>query len=88
MYISHTQPSRDCAIPYIEAKASAEEYIKKKSEQTPGLTYAFVRPNCLFGDSASESIVVNNICYLMRRLPVVCVMRRPPPSRRAPSAAP
>ena len=71
MYISHTQPSTSCGIPYIEAKASAEDYIRRKSEQTPGLTYAFVRPNCLFGDSAGESIVVNNTCYLMRRLPVM-----------------
>ena len=71
MYISHTQPSTSCGIPYIEAKASAEEYIRRKSEETPGLTYAFVRPNCLFGDSAGESIVVNNTCYLMRRLPVM-----------------
>ena len=71
VYISHTQPSTSCGIPYIEAKASAEDYIRRKSEQTPGLTHAFVRPNCLFGDSAGESIVVNNTCYLMRKLPVM-----------------
>jgi len=66
VYVSHTKPSVDSDIAYIRAKALAEEYIKEKMP-----SYGFIRPCLLFGDTPNESIVVNNMCYLFRRTPMM-----------------
>lgn len=51
---------------YIMQKSRAELYIRENCS-----SFAFIRPCCLFGDSPSESIVVNNTSYIMRRLPLM-----------------
>lgn len=66
VYVSHTKTSVDSDITYIRSKALAEEYIKQNIK-----TYAFVRPCCIFGDTAHESILVNNTAYFMRRMPAL-----------------
>lgn len=81
VYVSHTQPSETCGIPYIEAKALAEKHIRELCTNGPPeqggdqhrgaeMSYGFLRPCMLFGDRPNESIVANNTAYLMRKLPV------------------
>ena len=36
-----------------------------------GRRYAFVRPCAIFGDTAKESILLNNTAYLMRLSPMM-----------------
>jgi len=64
--ITHTQPSLDSKVPYIRAKAMAEEYIM---ERIP--SYGFVRPCAIFGDTPYESMLINNIAYLVRKMPIM-----------------
>ena len=66
VYVSHTQPSVDSKIPYIRSKALAEEYIKKEMP-----SYAFLRPNCIFGDTPGESTLINNTCHLLNFAPLM-----------------
>ena len=66
IYISHTQPKIDSNIGFIKAKAKAENYIKKNM-----LSYGFIRPNCIFGDTPNESVLINNICYLLKYFPLL-----------------
>jgi nucleoside-diphosphate-sugar epimerase len=56
---SHTQTSLDSPYDYIRGKAQAEQYLREVSEQR-GINYAIVRPCGIFGDTAHESILMNN----------------------------
>lgn len=79
VYISHTKPSVGATdIPYIQAKAEAEGYIRKKYGGGDGgdsaalqRSFGFVRPCCIFSDSVVESVVVNNMAYVVRRAPMM-----------------
>lgn len=62
VHISITNPSRDSPFPYFRGKAAIEEMIRGS-----GLSYAIVRPTVIFG---REDILINNIAYLLRGLPV------------------
>jgi NADH dehydrogenase len=68
VHVSITNPSLDSPLPYFHGKAELEAYI-----QDSGLSYAILRPTVLFG---REDILVNNIVWLMRRLPVFGVPGR------------
>lgn len=68
IYISHTQASTQSSIEYIRAKALAEEYIKSNMD-----SYGFIRPCAIFGDTANESLLINNIAYIARKLPLLLV---------------
>jgi len=87
VYVSHTQANpedfdfsksngnpddKSNRPPYIEAKAEAERYV---AEHMP--SYGFVRPCVLFGESPEESIVVNNMAYVMRRVPAMLFVGNP-----------
>ena len=61
IYISHTQTSLNSPHAYIRGKAQVEEYLKNS-----GLQYGIVKPCGIFGDTPDESILINNICYLIR----------------------
>ncbi len=61
VHISVTHPSSDTPLPYFRGKWQAEQAV-----QSSGLSYAILRPTLIFG---SGDILVNNIAYLLRRLP-------------------
>jgi NADH dehydrogenase len=62
VHVSITNPSPDSPLPYFRGKAELEGALRSL-----GISHAIVRPTVLFG---REDILVNNICYLLRRLPV------------------
>jgi uncharacterized protein YbjT (DUF2867 family) len=63
--LSVTNASPDSPFPYFRAKAEAEEALAAS-----GLSYAIVRPTLVFGRG---EILVNNIAWLLRRLPLFLV---------------
>ena len=65
MHISITNPSLDSPLPYFRGKAILEKEIRAS-----GISHAIVRPTVLFG---KEDILINNITYLLRRLPVFAI---------------
>eukprot|EP00518_Triparma_eleuthera_P000380 CAMPEP_0182460716 /NCGR_PEP_ID=MMETSP1319-20130603/5500_1 /TAXON_ID=172717 /ORGANISM="Bolidomonas pacifica, Strain RCC208" /LENGTH=312 /DNA_ID=CAMNT_0024659861 /DNA_START=249 /DNA_END=1184 /DNA_ORIENTATION=+ len=69
VFSSHTRASVDSPYSYIAGKARAVESLREISAGT-GMNYAVVRPCGIFGDSASESILMNNATYVLRRSPL------------------
>ncbi len=62
VHVSITNPSPDSDLPYFRGKAQVEEALR---ETAP--SFAILRPATLFGH---EDILVNNIAWMLRRLPV------------------
>jgi NADH dehydrogenase len=62
VHISITNPSAESHLPYFWGKAANEKAVIDS-----GLGYAILRPTVLVGD---EDILINNIAYLLRRLPL------------------
>ena len=62
VHVSITNPSLDSPLEYFSGKAKLE-----KALQELGLSYAILRPTVLFGQ---EDILINNIAWALRRLPV------------------
>jgi NADH dehydrogenase len=62
VHVSITNPSIDSRFPYFRGKARVEDAIRAS-----GLGFTIVRPTVIFGN---EDILINNIAYLLRRLPV------------------
>ncbi len=62
VHVSITNPSIDSRLEYFSGKARLEEAIKQS-----GVSYAILRPTVIFG---KEDILVNNIAWALRRLPV------------------
>ena len=58
----HHQPSEDSPLEYFRGKARLERGLRES-----GLSYAILRPTVLFG---KEDILINNIAWALRRLPV------------------
>jgi NADH dehydrogenase len=63
--LSVSNASASSTLPYFRAKALAEEALSLS-----GLSYAIVRPTLVF---AREDVLVNNIAWLLRRLPLFLV---------------
>jgi nucleoside-diphosphate-sugar epimerase len=63
--LSVSKASSSSALPYFRGKALAEEALASS-----GLSYAIVRPTLIY---AREDVLVNNIAWLLRRLPVFVV---------------
>jgi uncharacterized protein YbjT (DUF2867 family) len=63
--LSVSNASVSSALPYFRAKALAEDALTSS-----GLSYAIVRPTLVF---AREDVLVNNIAWLLRRLPLFVV---------------
>ncbi len=61
-HVSITNPSEDSPLEYFSGKARLERVLVES-----GLSYAILRPTVLFG---KEDILVNNIAWALRRLPV------------------
>jgi len=62
VHISITNPSPASHLPYFWGKAANEKAVIDS-----GMSYAILRPTVLFG---REDILINNIAWLLRRLPV------------------
>ncbi len=62
VHVSITNPSEDSDLEYFSGKARLERALVES-----GLSYAILRPAVLFG---REDILVNNIGWALRRLPV------------------
>jgi NADH dehydrogenase len=65
VHISITNPSEDSSFEYFRCKAKIERLLAES-----GLSYYILRPAVLFG---RESILINNIAWLLRRFPVFAV---------------
>jgi uncharacterized protein YbjT (DUF2867 family) len=65
VHISITNPSEDSNLPYFRGKAANEQALINS-----GISYAILRPTVLFG---MEDILINNIAYLLRRLPIFAI---------------
>ncbi len=65
VHLSIANPSEDSPLPYYRGKALVEKAILES-----GLSYTILRPTVIFG---SEDILINNIAWLLRRLPVFAV---------------
>lgn len=68
VHVSITNPSSDSPLEYFRGKAVLENALEKS-----GLSYAILRPAVLFGH---EDILVNNIAWVLRHLPVFGVFGR------------
>lgn len=62
VHISITNPSIDSDLAYFRGKAVVENFL-----QSLDVSHAILRPAVLFG---KESILINNIAWALRRLPV------------------
>jgi len=62
VHISITNPSEESPLEYFRGKALLECTLMES-----GLSYAILRPTVLFG---KEDILINNIAWVLRRLPV------------------
>ncbi len=62
VHVSITNPSKDSDLEYFSGKATLEQALIGS-----GISYAILRPTVLFG---KEDILINNIAWALRRLPV------------------
>ena len=62
VHVGITNPSEDSPLEYFRGKAAIE-----KALVASGISYAILRPAVLFG---KEDILINNIAWALRRLPV------------------
>jgi len=62
VHISITNPSKESPLEYFSGKAVLEEALINS-----GVSYSILRPTVLFG---KEDILINNIAWTLRRLPV------------------
>ncbi len=62
VHISVSNPSLDSSLAYYKGKAQTEEAVKES-----GLSWGIVRPTLVF---ASGDILVNNIAWMLRRMPL------------------
>jgi NADH dehydrogenase len=62
VHVSITNPAEDSPLEYFSGKARLERALLES-----GLSYAILRPTVLFG---KEDILINNIAWALRRLPV------------------
>ena len=65
VHISITHPSIDSPYPYFRGKARVERSLAET-----GVPYAVLRPAILFGE---RGVLINNIAWLLRHLPVFAV---------------
>jgi len=65
VHVSITNPSADSPYPYFRGKAAVEQALRDL-----GVSHAVLRPAILFG---GDGVLLNNIAWLLRRLPVFAV---------------
>jgi NADH dehydrogenase len=67
VHVSITNPSLDSPLPYFRGKAEVEAALRET-----GVSHAVLRPAVFFG---GRDVLVNNIAWLLRRLPLFGVAR-------------
>jgi uncharacterized protein YbjT (DUF2867 family) len=65
VHVSITHPSSSSPLPYFRGKALVERALAESD-----VSYAIVRPAILFG---GDGVLLNNIAWLLRRLPVFAI---------------
>jgi uncharacterized protein YbjT (DUF2867 family) len=65
VHVSITHPSADSPYPYFRGKAKVEQILADS-----GVSHAIARPAILFG---GDGVLINNIAWLLRHLPVFAV---------------
>ncbi len=68
-YIVHTSithPDAASPLPYFSGKAELEAALA-----ATGIPHTVLRPAVLFGESAEESILINNMAWALRHLPLI-----------------
>jgi uncharacterized protein YbjT (DUF2867 family) len=65
VHVSITNPSPDSPYPYFRGKAAVEQALRDLR-----ISHAVLRPAILFG---GQGVLINNIAWLLRRLPVFAV---------------
>jgi len=65
VHVGVSNPSADSALPYYRGKAAAEDVVR-----SCGISHAILRPTLVFGHG---DILVNNIAWMLRRLPFFVV---------------
>jgi NADH dehydrogenase len=65
VHVSITNPAEASPLPYFHWKAVLERELRES-----GISHAIVRPTVVFG---REDILINNIAWLLRRLPLFVV---------------
>ncbi len=65
VHVGITHPSISSPLPYFRGKALVERALAES-----GVSYAVVRPAVLFG---GDGVLLNNIAWLLRRLPVFAI---------------
>jgi uncharacterized protein YbjT (DUF2867 family) len=65
VHVSITNPSLTSPYPYFRGKAEAEQSLAET-----GVSHAIARPAVLFG---GDGVLVNNIAWLLRRVPVFAI---------------
>jgi NADH dehydrogenase len=65
VHVSITHPTLDSPYPYFRGKALVERALAET-----GVSYAILRPAILFG---GDGVLINNIAWLLRHLPVFAV---------------
>jgi NADH dehydrogenase len=63
VHVSVSNPSLDSPLPYYGGKARVEQALAGS-----GLPHSIIRPTLVFG--SDREVLVNNIAYLLRRLPL------------------
>ena len=63
VHLSVSNASADSPFPYFRGKAAVEEALRRG-----GYAYAILRPTLIFG--GRQEVLVNNIAWLLRRLPL------------------
>ncbi len=67
VHVSITNPSPDSRLPYFSGKAEVERTLAET-----GIPHAILRPAVFFG---GRDVLVNNVAWLLRRLPVFGIPR-------------
>jgi NADH dehydrogenase len=68
VHVSITNPDASSKLPYFKGKAELETALERS-----GISYCILRPTVLFG---REDVLINNIAWTLRHLPVVGVFGR------------
>ena len=68
VHVSVSNPSEDSPLDYFAGKARTERAVRES-----GLAWAIIRPTLVFGQG---DILINNIAWLLRRLPIFGVPGR------------
>lgn len=71
IHTSITHPDAQSELPYFRGKAELESAL-----EATGIPHSILRPAVLFGETPAESILINNMAWVLRHLPAVATFGR------------